>query len=141
MKLNGELVEEPIQLQHGDRILIGDYHYYLYVDPLVDYDASYEWEAAMKEANKEQLQQFLGNDDDYNRQLAEMEEKIRKEQEDKQRELEEQKQRLEQERQAQLDELEKKKQEMMSAGQDKEETMRKLEQQQLEFEKQMKEQE
>lgn len=36
VKVNGERVEEPTNLQHGDRILIGDYQYYLYVDPMID---------------------------------------------------------------------------------------------------------
>ena len=43
----------------------------------------------MKEANREQLSQFQVNDEDYNNQLKEMEEKIKKEQVEKERELEE----------------------------------------------------
>ena len=89
VKVNGERLEEPVRLQHGDRILIGDYQYYLYVDPMVDPEASYDWNQAMKEANRDQLAQFQVNDEDYNNQLREMEEKIRKEQEDKAREIEE----------------------------------------------------
>lgn len=53
VKINGDRVEEPVLLQHGDRILIGDYQYYLYVDPLVDPEATYDWNLAMKEANRE----------------------------------------------------------------------------------------
>ena len=83
VKVNGERAEENQQLQHGDRILIGDYQYYLYVDPLVDAEAEYDWNEAMKEANREQLSQFQVNDEDYNKQMKEMEDKIRKEQEDK----------------------------------------------------------
>ena len=49
------------------------------MDPLVDGEASYDWNEAMKEANREQLQQFQVNDEDYNKQMKEMEEKIRKE--------------------------------------------------------------
>jgi len=56
--VNGDLVEEPVILQHGDRILIGSHHYYLFVDPLVNYDEVYDWEEAMKEANKDQMQMF-----------------------------------------------------------------------------------
>ena len=78
VKVNGELLQENYRLQHGDRILIGDYQYYLYVDPLVDGEASYDWNEAMKEANKEQLQQFQ-MDEDINEKMKEMEEKIRKE--------------------------------------------------------------
>jgi len=36
--VNGELIIEPTVIQHGDRILIGSHHYFLFVDPLVDYD-------------------------------------------------------------------------------------------------------
>ena len=53
VKINGELVIEPIRLYPGDRILIGSHYYYLYVDPNVNNEADYEWEAAMKEANKD----------------------------------------------------------------------------------------
>ena len=53
VKVNGERAESNQQLQHGDRILIGDYQYYLYVDPLVDSEAEYDWNEAMKEANRE----------------------------------------------------------------------------------------
>ena len=48
------------------------------MDPLVDGEASYDWNEAMKEANKEQLQQFQV-DEDINEKMKEMEEKIRKE--------------------------------------------------------------
>ena len=126
VKVNGDRVQDPYQLQHGDRILIGDYQYYLYVDPLVDVEASYDWNEAMKEANRDQLAQFQVNDEDYNKQMKEMEEKIRKEQEEKQRELEEARQRLDQERIAQQEELERKKLELQSAGHDGEETLKKL---------------
>lgn len=76
--VNGELVEEPVMLQHGDRILVGSHHYYLYVDPLVNYDESYDWEEAMKEANKDQMQMFQQSEA-FDQKLKEMEEKIRKE--------------------------------------------------------------
>lgn len=97
VKVNGERVEEPVTLHHGDRILIGDYQYYLYVDPLVDFEANFDWNAAMKEANKEQLAQF-NVEEDYSEKLKEMEEKLKKEQEEKQKELEEARLRLEQEK-------------------------------------------
>ena len=141
VKLNGERLEEPASLAHGDRILIGDYHYYLYVNPLVDNEATYDWNQAMKEANQEQLAAFAVDDSDYNAKLQEMEEKIKREQEDKQKELDEAKQRLEQEKIAQQQELERMKLEMQSAGTDGEETMKKLEAQKAEFAKKMLEQE
>ena len=53
-------------MQHLDRVLIGDYQYYLYVDPLVDFDATYDWNEANKEANRDQLAQFQVNDEDFN---------------------------------------------------------------------------
>lgn len=56
--VNGELVIEPINLEHGDRILIGSHHYFLFVDPLVDPDENVEYEVALKEANKEQMGLF-----------------------------------------------------------------------------------
>jgi len=33
--------------------MIGSHHYYLFVDPLVNFDLSFDWEEAMKEANKD----------------------------------------------------------------------------------------
>ena len=38
VKVNGARVEEPVKLEHGDRILIGSHHYYLFVDPQVNND-------------------------------------------------------------------------------------------------------
>ena len=56
VKVNGEpVVAEPRTLMHGDRLLVGTHHYYLYVDPALNPDETYEWEAAMKEANADQL--------------------------------------------------------------------------------------
>ena len=56
VKVNGELVEEPKKLEHGDRILVGGHHYYLFVDPQINNDEQVEWEEAMKEANKKELE-------------------------------------------------------------------------------------
>lgn len=53
VKVNGELVEEPTQLNPGDRILFGSHIYYLYVNPKINKDATYNHEAAVKEANKD----------------------------------------------------------------------------------------
>jgi len=36
------------------------------VDPLIDFDADFDWNAAMKEANRDQLAQFQVNDEDFN---------------------------------------------------------------------------
>ncbi len=51
--VNGELVTKPVRLQHGDRVLCGLHHYFLYVDPCVNYDEECDYEIALKEANKE----------------------------------------------------------------------------------------
>jgi urease beta subunit len=55
MRVNGQIVEDPVVLNHGDRVLVGNHHYFLFVDPLVNFDEEYEWEDAMKEANADQL--------------------------------------------------------------------------------------
>lgn len=51
--VNGEVVEKPQELKHGDRVLVGLHHYFLFVDPQINYDEEFEYEIAMKEANKE----------------------------------------------------------------------------------------
>lgn len=51
--MNGELLTEPRALQHGDRVLFGSHHYFLYCDPQVNSEEMIDWEEAMKEANKE----------------------------------------------------------------------------------------
>lgn len=62
VKVNGEpVVAEPRGLNHGDRILVGTHHYYMYIDPAINPDETYEWEAAMKEANADSLK-MLGQD-------------------------------------------------------------------------------
>jgi len=53
--VNGEIVEGPLLLQHGDRVLVGLHHYFLFVDPQINLDESCDYEVAMKEANKEQM--------------------------------------------------------------------------------------
>ena len=82
VKINGDLIIEPTRLKHGDRILIGSHYYYLYVDPKVDNKADCEWETAMKEANKDQMN-LLGSDQEIDKQKAQLEEKLRVESEEK----------------------------------------------------------
>ena len=53
--INGELLTAPRELQHGDRVLIGNHNYFIYCDPAINPDEMVEWEFAMKEANKDQL--------------------------------------------------------------------------------------
>ena len=63
---------------------------------MINNDEHVEWETAMKEANKDQMN-LLGNDNEaYDKQLAEMEEKLRAEQEEKELKLAEQKRKLDQ---------------------------------------------
>lgn len=73
--INGVVVEEPTRLNHGDRILIGSHFYYLYVDPMVNYEEAYDYDDALKEANKDSMGAFDGAE--YNDKLKEMEDKIR----------------------------------------------------------------
>ena len=73
VKVNGELVEEPVKLEHGDRILVGGHHYYLFVDPTINNDEQVEWEDAMKEANKKELELAAAADQaEEERKLKEM---------------------------------------------------------------------
>jgi len=34
VKVNGDLVDKDTEVKHGDRILVGNHHYFLFVDPL-----------------------------------------------------------------------------------------------------------
>ena len=91
VKVNGERVEEPVKLEHGDRILVGSHHYYLFVDPQVNNEEQVEWEEAMKEANKEQLAMAAAADqEEEERKLREIEEKVRADKEEKERLIKEQ---------------------------------------------------
>lgn len=89
MMVNGELVEKPRKLEHGDRVLCGLHHYFLYVDPQINFDEEFEYEIAMKEANKEQMSIAMA-DKDFEKKMKEMEEKIQREQEEKERQMKEQ---------------------------------------------------
>ena len=138
VKINGERIESPKRLLHGDRILIGSHHYYLYVDPLIDNTAQCDWETAMKEANKDQMN-LLGNDDDYDKQLAEMEEKLRAENSEKQKQLEEQKEKLEAQRKEQEARIAQQMKELQESGANEDESRKKLLKEQEEFEAKMRE--
>lgn len=56
VKINGELVQQPTVLRPGDRILFGSHIYYIFIHPKVNKDATFEYEDAVKEANKESMQ-------------------------------------------------------------------------------------
>ena len=71
------MIEEPQRLNHGDRVLIGSHFYYLYVDPMVNYEETFEYDDALKEAHKDMMN--MGGDSEYNSQLKEMEDKIKTE--------------------------------------------------------------
>ena len=61
--INGELVTQPQLLNHGDHLLIGLHHYFLFVDPHVNPLETCDYEVAMKEANKDQMSLSLQDED------------------------------------------------------------------------------
>ena len=72
--VNGELLTETLPLKHGDRVLFGSHHYFIYCDPTVNPEEMVDWEEAMKEANKEQMAMGgEGNNEEVQKQLKEME--------------------------------------------------------------------
>ena len=65
VKVNGQpVIAEPVILNHGDRILVGTHHYWLYTDPLINPDEQVEWETAMKEANADSLKMLNQDSED-----------------------------------------------------------------------------
>lgn len=74
--VNGEEVNGPKLLTHGDRVLVGLHHYFLFVDPTINYDEEIDYESAMKEANKEQMSIAMA-DEGFEERMKEMEEKIK----------------------------------------------------------------
>lgn len=102
--VNGEVVEAPLLLEHGDRVLVGLHHYFLFVDPHIDEKAIGDYEVAMKEANKDAMN-MLQTDDDFEEKMKEMEAKIKKEQAEKEAEHREAQAAIEAERQTQMAEL------------------------------------
>ena len=91
--INGELLTEPRQLLHGDRILIGSHHYFIYTDPHINPEEMIDWEEASKEANREQLAALSAgnaeNNEEVQRQLKEMQDKLEREKEAKEKEIQE----------------------------------------------------
>ena len=102
--VNGVLCEKDRLLVHGDRVLVGLYHYFIYVDPLINMDEMFEYEDAMKEANKDAMG-MLGEQEDFTKKMMVMEERLKHEQEIREIELQQQQSKLEKERQEQLAEL------------------------------------
>lgn len=90
IKVNGtQLVTEPVALNHGDRILVGTHHYWLFTDPAVDADHMVEWEAAMKEANADSMK-IMEQDNGELEEMKRQAEIMMKEREEKEREMQEQ---------------------------------------------------
>ncbi|CDW74930.1 chromosome-associated kinesin klp1 [Stylonychia lemnae] len=141
--VNGELLLEQVQLQHGDRVLIGSHHYFIYCDPDINPEEMIEWEDAMKEANKEQLMINETNNEEIQKQLKDMEEKLQKEREIKEKEYEEQRLKLMQEReQMEKDMLERQQQLLQSKNEETQKQMQEeMEKAKIEFQKKLKEQE
>ena len=92
IKVNGvQLAAEPIVLNHGDRILVGTHHYWLFTDPAVDADAAFDWEVAMKEANADSMK-VMDQDNGELEEIRKQAEQMREERLQKEKEMEEQKQ-------------------------------------------------
>lgn len=104
---------EPKALQHGDRLLVGTHHYYLYVDPNIDPDITHSWDDAMKEANADAMN-MLDQDNGELEKIKQQAEAMRKEQEEKEKEMQEKMREFEEMKLKQQEELEKKKAEMMA---------------------------
>jgi len=103
---------EPVVLQHGDRIVIGTHHYYLYTDPNIDAELTYDWDQAMKEANADSMK-MLDQDNGELDKIKAQAEAMRKEQEEKEREMLEKMREFEEMKKKQSEELEKKTAEML----------------------------
>ena len=80
--VNGELVEAPIQLIHGDRVLVGLHHYFLFVDPRLNAEETFEFEDALKEANKDAMA-IVQQEQLVEEKFKQMEAKMKKEQEER----------------------------------------------------------
>jgi hypothetical protein len=79
--------------------LIGSHHYFIYTDPQINPEEMIEWEEAMKEANKAQLEALGGSDaannEEVQKQLKEMEDKLNADKAAREAEFEEQRKRME----------------------------------------------
>jgi hypothetical protein len=86
VKINGELVNGPTTLQPGDRILFGSHIYYIYIHPNINKDDQFDYEDAVKEANKDQMQINLV-DERQAQELEAMRDKLRQEKERHEKEI------------------------------------------------------
>jgi pSer/pThr/pTyr-binding forkhead associated (FHA) protein len=85
-KINGELVMTPTVLNPGDRILFGSHIYYIYIHPNVNRDATFDYEDAVKEANKDSMSTRI-EDDKALKELDEMKKKMQEEADRTQKEI------------------------------------------------------
>ena len=114
--VNGDLVSEERQLQHGDRILFGNHNYFIFVDPQLEplTEEQKDYYSATKEVNKKQMAEIGAEnekeDEERKAKLAEMEAKVRETEELKQK-LEDQermlKEQLDEEMRAREEEMKK----------------------------------
>jgi kinesin family protein 13 len=42
--VNGELIEQPTEIKHGDRVLFGNHNYFIFCDPKINPEENYDWE-------------------------------------------------------------------------------------------------
>lgn len=116
IKVNGNsIIAEPILLHHGDRLLVSTHHYYLYVDPNINAEESYEWQNAMKEANADQLK-ILDQDNGELEKIKAQAVEMRKEKEAQDKEMEQKMREFEEIRKKQELELEAKKLEIANSS-------------------------
>mmetsp|Transcript_31758 Transcript_31758/g.48713 ORF Transcript_31758/g.48713 Transcript_31758/m.48713 type:complete len:524 (-) Transcript_31758:1087-2658(-) len=150
IKVNGQaVVNQPVQLMHGDRLLVGTHHYYLFVDPNINNEETYTWELAMKEANGDSMKN-LEHEAEMEKMKKQAEE-MRLEKEEREKEMQEKVRIFEEEKARQQAEMEKKQQEIMQnldqnkegmkemeerLAKEKEEFQNKLKEQQAELERQ-----
>lgn len=77
IKVNGDLLLEPRELVHKDRILIGTHHYYVYVDPKEDCNDLMDYDTAVAEAHAQELAlEHKAQQEEADAKAKEMEEKI-----------------------------------------------------------------
>lgn len=90
VRVNGDIVDEKVELNHGDRILVGSHHYYLFVDPTIDNNAEFDYDDAMQEAHKEQMENSKREkQEEEERKHKEMDDKIRIQKEEADRKVRE----------------------------------------------------
>ena len=81
--VNGNLIREPTQLKHEDRVLFGNNSFFIYSEAGNDINPSYDWEYAVKEVNKAAISQVQGKSEESDalKKIRELEEQLRLEKE------------------------------------------------------------